>query len=68
MFVSNRTVFSKIEFLKKETDATKIELGEVREVESQTPLNRNTELDLIEKSNQESILEASLRRSSRVLH
>ena len=68
MFVSNRIVFLKREFLREETTATKIKLGEVCEVEKQTPLSKNTELDLIGESNLKLIIEVLLRRSDKVLH
>ena len=47
MFVSNRIVFLEREFVREGNDATKIELGEVYEVENQTPLSRNIVPDLI---------------------
>ena len=60
MFVSNRAIFLEKKFLKKETNATKIKLSEVREVEILT----HTESDLIGESNSESV-ETPLRRSDK---
>ena len=67
MFVSNRIVFLEREFLKEGIDVTKIELEEVWQVEKLIQTSENTELDLM-RSNPEPIIEASLRRSGKVLH
>ena len=61
MFVSNRTIFMKKEFLREEANTCKTELDEVQEVEGSI----HTELDLIKESNPEPI-EVPLRRSNRV--
>ena len=53
----------KKKFLEEETNASKIELGEVYEVEEPA----HTESNLIGESNSKPV-EASLRRSSRVSH
>ena len=63
MFVSNRTIFLKKIFFRERTNASKIKLDKVHEVEE----SAYTESNLIEKSNSESV-EASLRRSDRVPH
>ena len=67
VFVSNRTVFLEKEFLGEGTNASKIELDEVRSVEEPTQSSKPIESDLI-RSNLEPIIEISLRRSGRVLH
>ena len=61
MFVSNKTVFLKKEFLGEETNVSEIELGEVHEVKE----SAHIESDLIRKLNPEPV-EAPLRRFSRV--
>ena len=65
MFVSHRTIFLKKKFLEEGTNATKVELEEVRQVEKPTQTGKNTELNLI-RSNLEPIIEAPLRRSNKV--
>ena len=65
MFVSNRTVFQEKEFLKKETNTSKIELDEVRSVEESIQSSKLIESDLI-RSNLKSIVEISLWRFGRV--
>ena len=47
MFISNRAVFLEKEFLAEGTNASKIELDEVRSVEELTQSNKPIELDLI---------------------
>ena len=61
MFVSNRTVFLKKEFLGEGANAYKIEIDKVHEVEGPTHI----ELDLIGESNSRPV-EMPLRRSNRV--
>ena len=63
MFVSNRVIFLKKEFLGEGANTCKIKLNEVHKVEG--PIH--TELDSIGESNLEPI-EVLLRRSDRVLH
>ena len=65
MFVSNRIVFLKKKFLGEGTNASKIELDEVRSVEEPTQSSKPIESDLI-RSNLEHIVEIFLRRSDRV--
>ena len=67
MFVSNRINFLEKKFFVEGTNATKIELDEVRQVEELTQTNENTESNLI-RSNLKPITEAFLRRSGRVLY
>ena len=67
MFVSNRAVFLKKKFLDEGTNASKIELDEVRSVEESTQSSKPIESDLI-RSNLKPIVETSLRRSDRVPH
>ena len=47
MFVSNRAVFLEKKFLWEETNASKIELDEVRSVKYPTKSSKPIELDLI---------------------
>ena len=65
MFVSNKAFFLEKEFFSEGTDATKVELDKVRLVEELTQIIVSIESNLI-RSNPKSIVEASLRRSSRV--
>ena len=67
MFVSNRIVFLKKEFLGDGTNTSKIELDEIRSIEELTQSSKPIELDLI-RSNLKPIVKISLRRSSRVLY
>ena len=67
VFVSNRTVFLEKKILGEETNASKIELDEVRLVEESIQSSKPIESDLI-KSNLELIIEISLRRFGRVSH
>ena len=67
MFVSNRVVFLEKKFLSEGTNASKIELDEVRSVEEPTQISKNIESNLI-RSNLEPIVEVPLRRSDRVSH
>ena len=64
VFVSNRAVFLEKEFLGGGTNASNIELDEVRSVEELTQSSKLIESDLI-RSNPKSIIETSLRRSDR---
>ena len=61
MFISNRTVFLKNEFLREGANGYKIELDEVQEVKELTHI----ELNLIEESNPKPV-KAPLKRSDRV--
>ena len=63
MFVSNKIIFLKKKFLREETNASKIKLDKVHEVEELAHI----ESDLIGESNPE-LVEAPLRRSDRVPH
>ena len=63
VFVSSRVVFLEKKFLGEGTNACKIKLDEVHEVEGLTHI----ELDLISELNLEPV-EVPLRRSGRVLH
>ena len=67
VFVSNRAIFLEKKFLGEGTNASKIELDEVRSIEEPTQSSRPIESDLI-RSNPEPIVEISLRRSGRVSH
>ena len=63
MFISNNTIFLKKKFLEKETNASKIKLSKVYEIEEPV----HTESDLIGESNSKP-MEAPLRRFDRVPH
>ena len=63
VFISNRIIFSKKKFLGEKTNASKIELSEVHEVEEPA----HTKSDSIGESNPEPV-EVLLKRSDRVLH
>ena len=65
VFVSSRAVFLKKKFLGKETDATKVEFDEVRQIEELTQSNEPIESNLI-RSNPKPIIEVLLRRSDKV--
>ena len=67
VFISNRTFFLENEFVGEGTNTSKIELDEVQSVEESIQSSRSIELNLI-RLNLESIVEISLRRSSRVPH
>ena len=67
VFVRNRTIFLEKEFLSEGTNASKIELVEVRSVEEPIESSKPIKSDLI-RSNSEPIIEISLRRSGRVPH
>ena len=65
VFVSNRAVFLEKKFFREETNASKIELDEVRSVEEPIQSSKSIKSDLT-RSNSKSVVEISLRSFDRV--
>ena len=67
MFINNRAFFLEKKFFDEETDAIKIKLDKVQQVEEPTQTSKNIEQVLI-RSNLEPIIKVPLRKSNKVLH